>query len=187
MNGRRYAGRPAAILAACCLLFVFMSCTQPAVRNGVETEIDREAEQPERVVPLEDLPGDEQAPAVYDLEEEMEPEELPADPDDLEQDIEPLVRDTISVEEMTIDETTGSGHDLGYRIQVFASGELAKAASMRDAAIAQTGYAAYVEYEGGLYKVRVGNFPSREAAATARARLIELYPDCWIVQTTVRR
>ncbi len=164
-----------------------MSCTQPAVRDGVQTGIDREVEQTERVVPTEEGLVEEKGPAIYDLEDEMQPEELPADPDELEQDIEPLVPDTVSVEEITIDETTESRHDLGYRIQVFALGELSKAKSMTDAVTAQTGYAAYIEYEGGLYKVRVGDFPSREAAAEARAKLVELYPDCWIVQTTIHR
>ncbi len=164
-----------------------MSCTQPAVRSGVQTDIGREAEQTERVVPPEEGLIEEESPAIYDLEDEMQPEDVPADPDELEQDIEPLVPDTVSVEEITIDETAESHPDLGYRIQIFASSELSKADSMKDAVMARTGCTAYVEFEGGLYKVRVGDFPGREAAAEARAKLVELYPDCWIVQTTIHR
>jgi glycosyltransferase involved in cell wall biosynthesis/cell division septation protein DedD len=187
MNGWRCAGRPAALLAAGCLLFVFLGCTQPAVREGVRTDIDREVERPERAVPPEEGLVEEESPAIYDLEEEMQPEELPADPDELEQDIEPLVPDSVSIEEITVDETAGSRHDLGYRIQVFALGDLSRARATADSVTAQTGYPAYIEYEGGLYKVRVGNFSGRKAAAEARAKLVELYPDCWIVQTTIQR
>ena len=150
-------------------------------------QVEREAEPPERVVPPEEVPREEEIPAFYDLEEEMHPEDMPADPDELEQDIEPLVPDTVAVEEMAGPETTGRDYDLGYRIQIFASGELSKAKSMRDSASARTGYAAYVEFEGGLYKVRLGDFANRGDAAAVRAEIVELYPDCWIVQTTIRR
>ena len=182
----RGTGRPAAILAVWSLLFVFISCA-PVAREGVPERVDREAEPHERGIPQEEAPSEEEIPAIYDLEEEMHPENMPVDPEELEQDIEPLVPDTVAVEEMALPETGAGEHDLGYRIQIFATGELPKAQAMRDAAMARTGYAAYIEFEGDLYKVRLGNFANRGDAAAVRSEIVELYPDCWIVQTTIRR
>lgn len=187
MIGKSFAGGPAAFLAAGCLLVVCLGCTRPAVHDGAPTDIDRGVERTEDVAPPGEETAGEERPAVYDLEDEMHPEEVPVDPEELEQDIEPLVHDTVSVEEIAVEGTAESRHDLGYRVQVFASGELSKATSIRDSVTVQTGYAAYIEFEGGLYKVRVGDFFGRDDAAGARTRLVELYPDCWIVQTTIRR
>lgn len=189
MFGRKRTGAPAAFLVSCFFLAIWMSCAQPTVSGGVQTdgEVPQERTAPIEEKPAEETPIDQDAPTVYDLEEEMQPEDTPADPEELEEEFEPLHTDTVSIEEVTPEEPAGLLHDLGYRVQIFASSELSKAKAVRDAATAQTGYAAYVEYEGGLYKVRVGDFSGRPEAAGARTELAELYPDCWIVQTTIRR
>lgn len=187
--GGKRTGETAALLVPCFVLAVWMSCAQPTVRGGVRTdgEVPRERPAPVEEPPTGETPDDRDAPTVYDLEEEMQPEDTPAGPEELEEEFEPLQTDTVSIEEVTPEEPAGLLHDLGYRVQIFASSELSKAKAVRDAATAQTGYAAYIEYEGGLYKVRVGDFSDRPDAAEARAELAELYPDCWIVQTTIRR
>lgn len=186
---RKRSGASAALLVSCFFLVVWMSCAQPTAGGGVQTDVEAPQERaaPIEETPIEETPIDQDAPTVYDLEEEMQPEDTPADPEELEEEFEPLQADTVSIEEVTPEEPAGPLHDLGYRVQIFASSDLLKAKAVRDAATAQTGYAAYVEYEGGLYKVRVGNFSSRPEAAEARMELAELYPDCWIVQTTIRR
>jgi cell division septation protein DedD len=175
------------ILVSCCLLACYVGCTQPAAKGGVETEAAPAAEPAAGERQPEQQPTREESPSIYDLEEEMDVEDTPVDPEELEDEIEPLPPDTVSVEEMTAEEATEPRHDLGYRIQVFASSELSKARSMKETVTAKTGYAAYVEYEGGLYKVRVGDFTDRREASAARVELVGLYPDSWIVQTTIRR
>ncbi len=189
ISGGKGMGAPAALLVTCFLLVIWMSCAQPTVSGGVRTdgEVPPERPAPVEESPAGETPVDRDAPAVYDLEEEMQPEDTPADPEELEEEFEPLHTDTVSVEEVAPEEPAGLLYDLGYRVQIFASSELSKAKAVREAATTQTGYAAYIEYEGGLYKVRVGDFPGRPEAAKARTELAELYPDCWIVQTAIRR
>ena len=58
---------------------------------------------------------------------------------------------------------------------------------MKKKIMAVAGVAVYIDYEDGLYKVRVGDFATRSAASEARARLSADYPECWIVRTTVMK
>ncbi|HSG27992.1 MAG TPA: SPOR domain-containing protein, partial [Candidatus Krumholzibacterium sp.] len=82
---------------------------------------------------------------------------------------------------------TPAGFDTGYRVQLFATSDLERARELKKNVMAETGLAVYIEYEGGLYKVRAGDFSGREDAAAARTVLVERYPDCWIVKTTIRK
>jgi hypothetical protein len=159
-----------------------IGCTQPASREGVPTAVEPEPATPRPEEPLVER----DVPTTYDIEEEMQPEDIPVDPEELEDEIPPIPRDTVSVEEMAVEESGGSRHDLGYRVQILASSSLPGPERIKTLST-ESGYPAYVEYEGGLYKIRLGNFTTRAEAAAARAVLVELYPDCWIVQTTIRR
>ncbi len=64
---------------------------------------------------------------------------------------------------------------------------LEKAKELKKNLMAGTGLAVYIEFEGGMYKVRVGDFLSREEASQARETLLKEYPDCWIVSATIRK
>jgi len=171
------------ILFAAALLLIHTGCTRSEQGTGVDTGWE---EPPVGQEQTEDL-SEEADSLFYDLETEPGGVEDTDTPEELEELIEPLETDTIRVEEVAVDEPGGSGYGLGFRIQVFASGELEKAKLFKDKANSETGLPAYIDFEGGLYKVRIGDFGSRDEAATARARLTDLYPDCWIVKTTIRK
>jgi hypothetical protein len=171
------------ILFAATLLLIQTGCTRSEQGTGVDTDWE---EPPAVQGQTEDL-SNEADSLVYDLETETGEVEDTDTPEEIEELIEPLETDTIQVEEVAVKEAAGYGYGLGFRIQVFASGELEKAKLFKEKAQSETGLPAYIDFEGGLYKVRIGDFGSRDEAATARTRLTDLYPDCWIVKTTIRK
>lgn len=74
----------------------------------------------------------------------------------------------------------------GYRIQVFASGNEASAQSVKEATEARVGAAAYVELIDGIYKVRVGDCPTREEAEVLLKRCREAgYGDAWVASCRI--
>lgn len=171
------------ILFAAAIILLQTGCTRSEKGTGTDTGWD---DPPATQEQMEEL-STEADSMIYDLETETgEVEDMEA-PEDIEERIEPLDADTIQVEEVAVEDVGGAGYGLGFRIQVFASGELEKARLFKEKANGETGLPAYIDFEGGLYKVRIGDFGSRDEAATARARLVGLYPDCWIVKTTVRK
>ncbi|MCX5754354.1 MAG: SPOR domain-containing protein [Candidatus Krumholzibacteria bacterium] len=126
------------------------------------------------------------ARASYDIEDEM-PEKSPQRPAQLIERLEPAKPDSISVQDVAVEESPKQRYDVGYRIQVFASGDRAAAERIREKIVAETAMNAYLEYEDGLYKVRAGDFAERTDAAQARLKLAGAYPGSWIVRTTIRR
>jgi cell division protein FtsN len=76
---------------------------------------------------------------------------------------------------------------LGYRLQILATTDRARAEAVRSEAEARFGLPCYVEYEESLYKVRVGDFLDRSDAHEYLDILREKgYHDSWVVGTTVR-
>jgi len=73
----------------------------------------------------------------------------------------------------------------GFRIQVFASADRGVAEETRGFAAERLGVPAYLDLENGTYKVRVGNYTSRDAADAALTRVRERYPDAWVVPARV--
>jgi hypothetical protein len=74
----------------------------------------------------------------------------------------------------------------GFRIQVFASADRDVAQNARAVAAERLNLTAYLDLEGGVYKVRVGDFANRDAANTALAAVRgQHYPDAWIVPARV--
>ncbi len=124
--------------------------------------------------------------AAYRVEDEM-PEKTQQRPAELVERLEPVGSDSVSVQDIAGDQAPKQLYDVGYRIQVFASGDRAAAEKVKERIVAETGMTAYIEYEEGLYKVRAGDFAERKDAAQARSKLSGAYPDSWIVRTTIRR
>jgi cell division protein FtsN len=122
----------------------------------------------------------------YDIENEM-PETSPQRPAQLIEKLEPVGPDSISVQDVAVVEAPKQRYDVGYRIQVFASGDRSAAERVRERIVAETAMSAYIEYEEGLYKVRAGDFAERADAAQAGLKLAGAYPGSWIVRTTIRR
>ena len=75
----------------------------------------------------------------------------------------------------------------GWRIQVFAAGDEATASEVaRRAGDAIAGVPVYVEAEGPWFKVRLGDFTTREAAEPLRERLVGLgWTEAWAVRTAI--
>ena len=124
--------------------------------------------------------------ASYDLEEEV-PEKTPQRQAQLIERLEPAKPDTITVKDVAIEEKPKQLYSVGYRIQVFASGDRTAAEKVKERVVAGTRLSTYIEYEDGLYKVRAGDFAERKDAAQARLKLAGSYPGCWIVRTTIRQ
>lgn len=74
----------------------------------------------------------------------------------------------------------------GYRIQLLASGSDASAQEVSAIAASKLGVPAYVDFVDGVYKVRVGNCPTREEAEALLAKCRGAgYGDAWIVQCPI--
>ena len=73
----------------------------------------------------------------------------------------------------------------GYRVQVFSSLDKTQAVEHEEAAKTITEMPVYMVYMQPYYRVRVGNFTSREAAEQARSNLAQRFPDAFIVPDTV--
>ncbi len=177
-----------AVICVAVLMIVQVSCTRSEVSSKPATEID-EGWGAEQEGQQRDIIDEEQQKEVltYDLEDEEPEDDLLDEADKLENRIEVTSPDTFKVEDISTIAERETDYTLGYRIQVFATAELYKAEEIKRQAEAVTGYDSYIEFENGLYKVRVGDFGSREEAGKARAELVEYYTDCWIVETTIKR
>ena len=121
----------------------------------------------------------------YDLESEMPEDDSVREGDAAEENIEPVMVDTFSVEETVEPPAPVTGYKLGYRVQLAAFTESAGARDLKKKVMVAAGIAVYIDYEEGLYKVRAGDFATRAEASEARTKLAADYPDCWIVRTTV--
>ncbi|HXV14602.1 MAG TPA: SPOR domain-containing protein [Candidatus Krumholzibacteria bacterium] len=74
----------------------------------------------------------------------------------------------------------------GFRVQVFASADREIAENAARGAQERLGLASYVELDGGVYKVRVGDYAARAQADQALAAVRRHYADAWIVPSKVR-
>ena len=125
-------------------------------------------------------------PSSYDLGQE-DPEKAPQGPVQLVERLEPAKPDTITVHDVAIEQKPKQLYSVGYRIQVFASGDRAAAEKVKERVVAETRLSAYIDNEDGLYKVRAGDFAERKDAVQARLKLAGMYPGSWIVRTTIRQ
>lgn len=85
-----------------------------------------------------------------------------------------IPKDSVTVEEEVLQ---------GFRIQIFASASIDEANSTRTSALQKLRVdSVYVVYDSPVYKVRVGDFPSRYDANQRLPLLIEKgFPDAWVV------
>ncbi len=74
----------------------------------------------------------------------------------------------------------------GFRVQVFATADREIAENAARVAQERLGLPSYVELDGGMYKVRVGDFAARPGADQALAGVRRHYADAWVVVSKVR-
>ena len=132
-----------------------------------------------------------------DVKREADVEEMASDDDDLEAEdvdapprpdpVTPPIDTSVTMpdtEHMRPQEFTVVD---GFRIQVFASGTRESALVAREEASMSLGMPAYLDIVAGLFKVRVGNFLTRESAESALLKVRGGgYEDAWIVAAQVR-
>lgn len=110
-------------------------------------------------------------------------EEMPVSDNDIDvENVEPVYEEPVP--------TTGAEADRktmqGYRVQVLASGSKESADALRSQVESKVGTTAYVELVDGVYKVRVGDCPSRGEAEALLERCRNAgFQDAWIVSCTV--
>jgi len=76
----------------------------------------------------------------------------------------------------------------GWRVQVFASPSMAAAEKEADVAREKFSEPVYLEYEPPYYKVRVGDFLTKDAARSLSNRAkSQGYDGAWVVETMVVR
>jgi Na+-transporting methylmalonyl-CoA/oxaloacetate decarboxylase gamma subunit len=76
----------------------------------------------------------------------------------------------------------------GYRVQIFASSSLEKAEEVAGKARSLFSERVYVEYSAPLYRVRAGNFTSKEDALRFREKAVQSgYEGAWVVEALVER
>ena len=174
------------VISAAAVLVLQSGCARSGMTGGTPVEtVDSDPDPaPEPVV---DPAEEEKTVEVYDLEDEMlEDDEIDDQVEDLQLSGQGLA-DSFTVKDASEADIDPVLFDLGYRVQVFASSQLEKAKELKKNLMAGTGLAVYIEFEGGMYKVRVGDFLTRDEASKARESLLKEYPDCWIVSATIRK
>lgn len=104
----------------------------------------------------------------------------------------PVAESALPVEDVEVIEPAvtaapaSSGSMPGYRVQIFASGSRTSAEAVRQAVASALDLSAYVEQVDGIYKVRVGDCPSRPEAEDVLQRCRRAgYSDAWIVSSSV--
>ncbi|HET6463815.1 MAG TPA: SPOR domain-containing protein [Candidatus Krumholzibacteria bacterium] len=74
----------------------------------------------------------------------------------------------------------------GFRIQIFASADRDVAENARNVAASRLNMPAYLDLDGGVYKVRIGDYATREQATAALPSVRgQFYPDAWVVPARV--
>jgi len=83
-----------------------------------------------------------------------------------------------------VEESTGSG----FRVQIFASSSLEKAEAVAKQAGAAFSERVYVEYSAPLYRVRVGDFATKEQALALKEKAVQAgYEGAWVVSMSAER
>ncbi|HUP01666.1 MAG TPA: SPOR domain-containing protein [Gemmatimonadota bacterium] len=102
---------------------------------------------------------------------------------------EPVPVDPAPVDLTPVDPAPEDGARIaGWRVQVFAARDRPAAAEVAGPLQERLpGETVHIEWQDGWYKVRVGDFPSREEAERLRGVLVGLgFTEAWAVQTAVR-
>jgi len=123
---------------------------------------------------------------IYDIEKEMPENRVLKEVEGIEEKITPSEADSFYVEDITGNNTISKNYVIGYRVQIFASENLERAKEIKRQIEKEISLKVYIEFENEMYKVRVGNYNSREEAEEAKKIVRSHFPDCWIAETTIR-
>lgn len=77
---------------------------------------------------------------------------------------------------------------MGYRVQIFATSSLEKAEAVAKQARAVFSERVYVEYSAPLYRVRVGDFSTKEQALELKEKAVQAgYEGAWVAEVSAGR
>lgn len=119
--------------------------------------------------------------------------EATLDPSDYDEDVEvvqkkeaeekPHVELVIPRDSTTMEEVA----QLGFRIQVFSTSSIDEAMKLKIDVLAKLPHdSVYVVYDPPVYKVRLGDFPSRYDASIKLSSIVDQgFPDAWIVPDNI--
>jgi len=170
------------------LLFTCGCATRDIDSTGIRDRKAGEEIAEDEMKELESPPDErDEAEDVYDIEKELPENRELKETEKIEENIVIREKDSVVVEELAATSSGEKSHGLGYRVQIFASEDPAKAREIKRSALEKISLNVYIDYENNMYKVRVGDFASRDEAAEMRKSLKEFYPDCWITETTIRK
>jgi cell division septation protein DedD len=83
-----------------------------------------------------------------------------------------------------VEETSGEG----FRVQIFASSSLEKAETVARQARTVFSESVYVEYSAPLYRVRVGDFSTKEQALEMKEKAVRAgYEGAWVAAVSAER
>jgi hypothetical protein len=80
-----------------------------------------------------------------------------------------------------------TSYEYGFRVQLYATRDVEKAKKVAESARNIFSMQTYIEYQDPYYKVRLGDFRTREEAERMRYNVTSGgFEDAWIVETTIR-
>ncbi len=178
------AARAALVFSIPLILLLQTGCTRSEINSRPVVDPGlTEAAEAESPPPVQETAA-ERDEVPYNIEDELE-EDGSDEETRVDEEFVPIRSDSFTIKDVSPAPEHTAGYGIGFRIQLLASADLNKARELKKIVMAGTGLAVYIEFEDGLYKVRAGDFPTRDEAAGVRTGLAESYPDCWIVQTTI--
>jgi hypothetical protein len=75
----------------------------------------------------------------------------------------------------------------GYRIQLYSGSDKSAARRFENTAMSTIAHPVYLTYEAPQYKVRIGNFVSRDEALILCDQLKKTgFPEAWVVRSTIK-
>jgi cell division septation protein DedD len=89
--------------------------------------------------------------------------------------------------ELRTESPGGQDFEYGYRVQLYATKDVERAREVALSARKLLGENTYVEFQEPWYKVRLGDYRSRDEAERVRYRASTSgFADAWVVETTIR-
>jgi hypothetical protein len=171
------------VITALLLLTVLVACSAKQATRAPERATAKEPYNVESEGKIP--PPEEKAPEV-----EADVEEIPVDEADIVGQDVPAPRDTTKAARggpTGVEGRDGSVNVMVYRVQVLATTSEQSALETEKKIESRLGIAAYVNFEDGMYKVRVGDGATRQEAEKVRAKVRAAgYSDAWIVRDSYR-
>jgi len=161
-------------------LLVLVACTYVACSSANPDTTEQQKQKPE---------------VQKELKEPLSKYEATLDPSQYDEDVEVVVKKKeeekpttelqIPKDSVVVQETS----QMGFRIQIFSTSNIDEAMNMKTNVLAKLPQdSVYVVYDPPVYKVRLGDFPTRYEASIKLPSIVNMgYADAWIVPDNIVR